>query len=113
MNLLDDRNTREVQIKHGSLQLSLFPTLRSPGGFGVDGGRGFVEGGLGFELLEVGVRGGGGGGRGLDAPPLLVVSCGRRLLPVSVCARAGAGPLGGLGRGLPFDEGLSPDDDRP
>lgn len=72
-----------------------------------------VVGGLGLELLECGVRGGGGGGRGLDALPLLVASCDRRLLPVSVGARAGAGPLGGLGRGLTFDDGLSPDDDRP
>lgn len=92
------------------------PGVDSPSrtGFGVEGGRGLgVEGGLGFELPEWGVRGGGGGGRGLDALPLLAASSVRRLLPVSEFARPGEGPLGGLGRGWPFDEGLSLDDDRP
>lgn len=66
----------------------------------MEGGRGLgVEGGLGFELPECGVRGRGGGGRGLDALSLLAASSVRRLLPVSVCPPA-EGPLGrgGLGR---------------
>lgn len=86
----------------------------SRGGFGVEGGRGLgVEGGLGFELPDCGVRGGGGGGRGLAALSSLAASSVRRLLPVSVCARPGEGPLGGLGRDVPSNDGLSPDDDRP
>lgn len=84
------------------------------GGFGVEGGRGLgVEGGLGFELPECGVRGGGGGGRGLDALSLLAASSVRRLFPFSVC-RPGDGPLGGLGRvAWPPGDGLPPDNDRP
>ena len=87
----------------------------SPGGFGVEGGRGLgVEGGLGFEPPECGVRGRGGGGRDREALSLLAASSVRRLFPVSVC-RPDEGPLGGRGRDWPSDddEGLSPDDDRP
>ncbi len=113
------RQNNHLECVHASTSLAGLARCSSPGvdspsrtGFGVEGGRG-VEGGLGFELLECRVRGGGGGGRGFDELPLLAASSVRRLLPVSGCERPGEGPAGSLGRGWPFDDGLSLDDDRP
>lgn len=113
--LVDMKCTRKGPVK-GLLSVERSsPGVDPPSrdGFGVEGGRGLgVEGGLGLEPPECGVRGRGGGGRCLDALSLPLASSVRRLLPLSGC-RPGEGPLGGLGRDWPPEDGLSPDEDRP